>query len=224
MENLQRIPLPSTSGDEPSYSSAMRLLRIATLLFFSSSVAAIGCGKGGGSDKDAKSPSKDSDEVTGYDEDGKGHECDDPKSQCEDVKELSLEFKERCRTAGYKIRQCGCDDLCTGNINGERSGYTNKNVEKKCPKPDDKCELPETSAAFQDACTEAGQQMVECGCEWLCSGKLKEPVPDPPKEEEAKPEEATSKDEKSKDAKGKNDKPKSKMSMDGPIDDKPKKK
>jgi hypothetical protein len=203
----------------------MRLLRTASVLLVTFAFA-LGCGKGGGSGKEAKSSSKDDDdEVMGYDEDGKGHVCEDPKSQCEDVKELSLDFKEHCRTAGYKIRQCGCDDLCTGNINGERVGYTHKNVEKKCPKAGEQCELQETSAAFQDACTEAGEQLVECGCEWLCSGKLKEPLPDPPKEEEAKPEEEK-KDEKSKDGKkdAKKDKSKTKMSMDGPIEDKPKSK
>ena len=199
-----------------------------TSLIFVAFCLALACGKGGGSGKEAKSSDKASDdEVMGYDEDGKGIECEEPQSQCEDVKELSLDFKEHCRTAGYKIRQCGCNDLCTGNINGERIGYTNKNVEKKCPKADDKCELVETSAAFQDACTDAGEQMIECGCEWLCSGKLKEPVPDAPKEDESASSDEASKDEKSKDdksksGKGKDDKSKTKMSMDGPIEDKPK--
>ena len=31
-----------------------------------------------------------------------------------------------------------------------------------------------------------GGEMMECGCEWLCSKKLKEAIPDPPKEEEKK--------------------------------------
>jgi hypothetical protein len=202
----------------------MRLLRSLGVLVLSFSFA-VACSKGGGSDKEAKTAEKaDDDEVMGYDEDGKGFTCEAPESQCENVKELSLDFKERCRTAGYKIRQCGCNDACTGNINGERTGYTNKNVSKKCPKAEGTCELAETSAAFQDACTEAGEQLIECGCEWLCSGKLKEPVPDAPKDEEAKPEEAS--DEKPKDGKGKakDEKPKGKMSMDGPIEDKPKKK
>ncbi|HEY3498452.1 MAG TPA: hypothetical protein VGK73_27350 [Polyangiaceae bacterium] len=202
----------------------MRLPAV-TRVFFVSLCLVLACGKGGGSGKEAKSSDKDSDEVMVYDEDGKGFVCEDPESQCDDVKEVSLDFKEHCRTAGYKIRQCGCTDACTGNINGERVGYTNKNVEKKCPKAEEKCELVETSAAFQDACTDAGEQLVECGCEWLCSGKLKEVVPDAPKEDESKPaEEEAGKDDKSKDKKGKDDKSKSKMSMDGPVDDKPKKK
>ena len=202
----------------------MRLPAVTSVLLLSFCFV-FACSKGGGSDKDAKS-SKDSGEVMAYGEDGKGFVCEDPQSQCEDVKELSLEFKEHCRTAGYKLRQCGCNDACTGNINGERTGYTNKNVEKKCAKSDDKCELPETSAAFQDACSDAGEQMIECGCEWLCSGKLKEVVPDAPKEDESKPaEENAEKDDKSKSGKGKkDDKSKQKMSMDGPVDDKPKSK
>ena len=192
----------------------MRVLRSASVVLVSFCFA-IGCGKGGGSGKEAKSSDKDDDEVMAYDEDGKGFVCEAPDSQCDDAKEVSLDFKENCRSAGYKIRQCGCQDACTGNINGERVGYTNKNVEKKCPKADEKCELPETSAAFQDACTDAGEQLIECGCEWLCSGKLKEVVPDAPKEDESKPAEEEA---------GKDDKSKTKMSMDGPIDDKPKKK
>jgi hypothetical protein len=192
----------------------MRVLRSACVVLVSFCFA-VGCGKGGGSGKEAKSSDKDDDEVMAYDEDGKGFVCEAPDSQCDDAKEVSLDFKENCRSAGYKIRQCGCQDACTGNINGERVGYTNKNVEKKCPKAEEKCELAETSAAFQDACTDAGEQLIECGCEWLCSGKLKEPIPDPPKEEEAKPEDEKPKDEKSKDKK-----PKGKTSMDGPVDDK----
>lgn len=169
----------------------------------------------------AKSGSGDGNYV--YDEEGKGSECDTPDSACEEVKDPSLDFKEQCRSAGFKMRRCGCRNACSGNINGTRSAFTRKNVETLCQKADDKCEMPETSAAFDDACSEAGFQMVECGCDWMCSGKLKEPLPDPPKEEEPKPDDAKDGEKKAGD---KDEKPAS-ASMDGPIkepkDDKKKK-
>lgn len=156
--------------------------RRAVILVVTVGAFAFACRGGGG----AKSGSGNGNLV--YDEEGKGFDCDTPDSACEEVKDPSLDFKEQCRSAGYKMRRCGCANACTGNINGTRSGFDRKNAEKLCQKADDKCEMPETSAAFDDACTEAGFHMIECGCEWLCSGKLKEPLPDPPKEEEAKPD------------------------------------
>jgi hypothetical protein len=148
-----------------------------------------------------------------YDEEGKGFECDTPDSACEEVKDPSLDFKEQCRSAGYKMRRCGCANACSGNINGTRSGFDRKNVEKNCQKADEKCEMPETSAAFDDACTEAGHQMIECGCEWRCSGKLKETLPDPPKEEEPKAED----DAKDGAKKPAEKEPEAGASMDGPV-------
>jgi len=172
---------------------------------------AFACSKGGSGAKSGKG----GDAKTVYDESGKGFECDSPDTQCEEVKDPSLDFKEHCRMAGYRIQQCGCSNACTGNINGERSGFDRKNAEKNCGKPDEKCEAPETSAAFDDACSEAGFQMIECGCEWLCSGKLKEPLPDPPKEEEPKPSDDAKDGDKPGSDKDKADKPSS--SMDGPV-------
>lgn len=164
--------------------------RHALLLLCTAGWLAFACGTGGKPSKSAN----DAEDIMVWDEEAKGFECDRPQSQCEEVEDPSLDFKERCRNAGYKIRQCGCRNACTGNINGERVAYDYKNVEKRCPKTDDKCEAPETRAAFQDACDEAGHQLVECGCDWLCSGKLKEPLDDPPKEEEAKPDGETKPD------------------------------
>lgn len=139
------------------------------------------CSKGG---KGANSSS--SDDPVAYDAEGNAKPCPEPKSDCDETKDATLDFRDRCSTAGFDMKVCGCEQLCSGNIVGKRKGYDGKNKEKQCEPLGEKCELPETSAAFQDGCSEAGHQLIECDCEWLCSGKLKEPVPDPPKEEEAK--------------------------------------
>jgi len=162
----------------------MQWLRVLGVLSCVSSLA-LGCAKG----RDAKSASKD--DKLAYDEKGQGKKCDTPKSNCDEVKDPSLDFKEKCREGGFRIKQCGCENLCSGNINADRTGYTNKNELKTCKdSADNKCESQETSAAYQDACEAVGGEMLECGCEWLCSKKLKEAIPDAPKEEEKKGDEA----------------------------------
>ena len=125
-----------------------------------------------------------------YDESGQGKKCDSPKSNCDEVKEPSLDFKEKCREAGFRIKQCGCENLCSGNINADRTGYTSKNQLKTCKDTGEKVCDSETSAAYQDACDSVGGEMLECGCEWLCSKKLKEAIPDAPKEDEKQADEA----------------------------------
>jgi hypothetical protein len=161
----------------------MQWLRVLGVLSCVGSIA-LGCAKG----RDAKSASKD--DKLAYDEKGQGKKCDTPKSNCDEVKDPSLDFKEKCREAGFRIKQCGCENLCSGNINADRTGYTNKNELKTCKDSADKCETQETSAAYQDACEAVGGEMLECGCEWLCSKKLKEAIPDAPKEDEKKADEA----------------------------------
>jgi hypothetical protein len=191
--------------------SAMRWLTLVSLV----ALGAMACGKGG---KGAKSSS--SDEPIAFDSEGNGKPCPDPKSDCDETKDATLDFKDRCSTAGFDMKVCGCEQLCSGNIVGQRKGYDGKNNEKKCEPPGEKCELPETSAAFQDGCSEAGHQMMECDCMWLCTGKLNETVPDAPKEDEAKEGEAKS------DKGDKGDKPSGKKrgNMDGsdPADGKKK--
>jgi hypothetical protein len=155
----------------------MKCLRVLGFLFISGSLASVGCAKG----RDAKSAGKD--EKLGFDEEGKGQRCDAPKSSCEEVKDPSLDFKEHCRVAGFRIKQCGCTNLCTGNVNGDRVGYDQKNRQSPCTNGKEGCEAPETSAAFQDACTDAGGEMLECNCQWMCSKLLKKPLPDAPKDE-----------------------------------------
>jgi hypothetical protein len=175
----------------------MQWLRVLGFAFVTGSLAA-GCAHG----KDVKSAGKE--DKLAFDEEGKGRKCENPKSSCEEVTDPSLDFKEKCREAGYRMKQCGCDNLCTGNIKGDRTGYNSKNQMKTCKDSGEKCETQETSAAYQDACDMTGGEMMECGCEWLCSKKLKEAIPDAPKEEEKKDvsgDDATKKEEKAKDDK-----------------------
>jgi len=157
---------------------------------------AVGCSKGGKGGK-----SGDWDGPVAYDEDGKEKPCPEPESQCEERKEASLAFKDACSVGGYRMQLCGCEELCSGNATGAKTGYDKKNAKKDCAPPKETCpEGSEESAAFQDACSEAGGQLVECGCEWLCTSKLKEAIPDaPPPEEEKKEGEGESKDGDKKD-------------------------
>jgi hypothetical protein len=188
----------------------MQQLRVLGFAFLTGLIAT-GCAKG----RDVKSAGKE--DKLAFDEAGKGTKCEDPKSNCDEVTEPSLDFKEKCREAGFRMKQCGCDNLCSGNIKGDRQGFTSKNEQKTCKTGDDKCEQQETSAAYQDACDMAGGELMECGCEWLCSKKLKEAIPDPPKEEEKKADEAggdKSKDDKSKGDKAKDDKAKDDKAKD----------
>jgi hypothetical protein len=172
----------------------MQWLRVLGVLLVTGSFAA-GCAKG----RDVKSAGKE--DKLAYGESGTGKKCDTPSSSCDEVKEPSLDFKEKCREAGFRMKQCGCENLCSGNINGDRTGYTRKNEYKTCKHTDDKCETQETSAAYQDACENAGGEMMECNCEWLCSKKLKEAIPDPVKEEEKKGDEAAAGDAKKEEKK-----------------------
>ena len=161
----------------------MQWLRVLGVLSCVSSLA-LACAKG----RDVKSAGKE--DKLAYDQAGQGKKCDSPKSNCDEVKDPSLDFKEKCREAGFRMKQCGCENLCSGNINADRTGYTNKNQLKTCKDTGEQVCESETSAAYQDACDSVGGEMLQCGCEWLCSKKLKEAIPDAPKEDEKKGDEA----------------------------------
>jgi hypothetical protein len=147
---------------------------------------AVSCGKGGKGGK-----SGDWDGPMAYDEEGNQKPCPEPETQCEERKEPSLAFKDACSVGGFRMQLCGCEEMCTGNATGAKTGYDRKNKKHDCAPPKETCPEGEESAAFQDACTETGGTLLECGCEWLCSVKLKEAIPDPAPEEK--------KDEASKD-------------------------
>lgn len=120
-----------------------------------------------------------------FDARGMRHDCRRGPGSCDEVKEASDAFEDKCDEAGFRIVQCGCKEFCTGNVVNEKLHYDEKNQGKECAKEKENCELPESRAAFQDACSDVGGQLVQCGCEWRCNRKLKEPVPPPePVEEE----------------------------------------
>ena len=181
-----------------------RSIAVVVLVLMGSLAASCSKGKGGKSGSDDKG-------MTAYDEEGNGKPCPKPETDCEDRKEPSLAFKDACSVAGYRMQLCGCEELCTGNATGARSGYDRKNKKKDCAPAKETCPEGEESAAFQDACSEAGGQLMECGCEWLCSDKLKEALPDAAPAEEKKDDESKDGDKKDdkKDGDKKDDKKKS---------------
>lgn len=132
--------------------------------------------------------SKDPDSVDDggvFDARGMRHDCRRGPGSCDEVKEVSDAFEDQCDDAGFRIVQCGCKEFCTGNVVNEKLHYDEKNKGKECADAKDDCELPESRAAFQDACSDVGGQLVQCACEWRCNRKLKEAVPEaPPPEEE----------------------------------------
>lgn len=153
------------------------------------------CGGGGGSGKEPAAATADTsaeeplDGASVYDELGKTHKCEVPKNSCPDAKDPPREFRDKCALEGFRIVQCGCDMRCTGNAMQDKLHYDASNTGKLCAKPRDNCEPADTSAAFQDACSGVGGKFVVCGCEWLCTDKLKGAVPGkPPPDEVEQPE------------------------------------
>jgi hypothetical protein len=107
--------------------------------------------------------------ATVYDARGATQVCASPQPSCPDAPR-DVDFLDRCRLRGFQVRQCGCAQLCTGNVAQEKAHYNvqGKRVECAPERPD--CTPRDTSAAFQDGCTDAGHKLVVCGCEWLCDG------------------------------------------------------
>lgn len=109
-----------------------------------------------------------------YDETGEARACDTPKKICPDSPK-NAKFLDKCRLRGYQVRRCGCEELCSGNAMVFKPHYDQDGNAKECTDEDPSCTPPNTSAAFQDACTDAHHRLVICGCEWLCSGEPKYP-------------------------------------------------
>lgn len=107
-----------------------------------------------------------------YDARGDSMKCEKPRNDCPDVPP-NRSFLDQCKLHGYQIVQCGCDMACTGKLVKKEEYYDAQGTGKPCPPEASDCTPPETSAAFQDACTDHGHQLVICGCEWLCNGKPK---------------------------------------------------
>jgi hypothetical protein len=110
-----------------------------------------------------------------YDAKGNQKTCDMPVPTCpEPARDRA--FLDRCVLAGYQVRRCGCELVCSGHAMVEKSHYDAQGKPRRCEAERKGCSPPETSAKFQDACTDGGHQLVVCGCEWLCTGPLKEPA------------------------------------------------
>ena len=108
-------------------------------------------------------------EPTTYDATGAQRFCEPPAVNCAKVI-VNADFNDECRRSGYRVVRCGCEDLRTGNVAKVERFYDAAGVEKACAPEQPDCTPPETSAAFQDACTDAGHKLEVCGCEWLCNG------------------------------------------------------
>ncbi|HEY6560307.1 MAG TPA: hypothetical protein VI072_23650 [Polyangiaceae bacterium] len=108
-----------------------------------------------------------------YDRGGQAHACQAPQKVCPASRPDS-EFFDACRLRGYYLRQCGCEELCTGKVTLSAPHYDARGAAKPCAEESADCTPPETSARFQDACNDRGHRLVVCGCEWLCSGSPSE--------------------------------------------------
>jgi hypothetical protein len=107
----------------------------------------------------------------GYDADGQSSACEAPREECAEAKR-NPDFIDRCRLAGYRVLRCGCDERCASNVKKQETFFDSAGKERSCEPEQAGCTPPETSAKFQDACTDARHKLVVCGCEWLCNGPL----------------------------------------------------
>lgn len=107
-----------------------------------------------------------------YDAAGHATTCAPPQPTCPEVKPDAA-FRERCRMAGFQMRQCGCEQLCAGDVTAATRHYSADGTPKECLPARADCTPPQASGAFQDACAEKGFRLDVCGCEWLCSGNPK---------------------------------------------------
>ena len=107
--------------------------------------------------------------ATVFDHEGEEQRCEAPKRQCP-PETIRRRFLDQCTLRGYRVQRCGCERLCTGNVAALDRHYSPDGEAKACTPVDNECTPKDVSAAFQDACTDRGHQLVACGCEWLCSG------------------------------------------------------
>ena len=108
--------------------------------------------------------------ATVYDASGASKQCELPENDCPRTPRPA-DFLDACRLAGFQVRSCGCEELCSGNVATSKKHYDAQGNAKDCEPSDPACDPQDTSSAFQDGCTEAGHKLVVCGCEWLCTGK-----------------------------------------------------
>ncbi len=111
--------------------------------------------------------------ATVYDASGAATTCQPPRSDCKPAPP-ERRFLDQCKLSGFQLRQCGCSQLCSGNAAKADLHYDAAGHAKACAPAQTDCTPPDTSAAFQDACTDAHHRLEVCGCEWLCSGAPKQ--------------------------------------------------
>jgi len=123
----------------------------------------------GGAPPDMKSKFDQVAQAKVYDEKGNAAPCSPPRQDCPAVP-VERAFLDRCRLAGFQVRQCGCASRCSGDVSAAGRRYDAGGQAKECAPAKEECTPPQASGAFQDACTEKGYRLEVCGCEWLCSG------------------------------------------------------
>lgn len=157
------MPRASTRPCRP----AAQLLALGCALAL---LLAVGCAS---AERPARAPDPTGEPATlmGYDAQGRRLTCEAPREHCSESK-TNADFADRCRLAGYRLLRCGCDDVCSGNVKKQESFFDSSGKERSCAPEQEGCTPPETSAKFQDACTDAHHKLVVCGCEWLCNGPL----------------------------------------------------
>ncbi len=107
-----------------------------------------------------------------YDSSGEEHACAPPESTCgQPAPERA--FADKCALAGYRMMQCGCSSLCTGNVNStEQKYYDAEGNPHICEPEKSDCTPEPAKASFQDACNDKGFQLKVCGCTWMCSNNF----------------------------------------------------
>lgn len=144
----------------------------ATPLIALSLLLTLACAGGGASAAHSPEPAQSSGKtLMGYDAEGQASACEAPREECADA-ERNPDFIDRCRLAGYRVLRCGCDERCAGNVKKQEAFFDAVGKQRSCEPEQAGCTPPETSAKFQDACTDARHKLVVCGCEWLCNGPL----------------------------------------------------
>ena len=73
---------------------------------------------------------------------------------CPGAKKPSIEFQDKCALAGFRMIQCACDTLCTGNVSAPKQAYDSKNVVKACAPAKEDCSPPDTSVLKHPAVRE----------------------------------------------------------------------
>lgn len=114
-------------------------------------------------------------ELSAFDAKGKKTACDLPRSDCPE-RSVDADFNDQCRRRGFRVVRCGCEDRCSGRVTTAEKHYDSTGKLRSCAPEAAGCSPPETSAAFQDSCTDGGNELVVCGCEWLCNGPLRSGV------------------------------------------------